>query len=101
MAWKRLIFIFLFFSSVVEAQEIKLRKIISFDEPWGSSFVNDDELLITEKSGKIKVFNLDKNIVNEISHNLNVLEHGQGGLLDIIYKNNTVWVSYSEKRNDW
>ena len=59
MAWKRLIFIFLFFSSVVEAQEIKLRKIISFDEPWGSSFVNDDELLITEKSGKIKVFNLD------------------------------------------
>ncbi len=54
MAWKRLIFIFLFFSSVVEAQEIKLRKIISFDEPWGSSFVNDDELLITEKSGKIK-----------------------------------------------
>ena len=84
MAWKRLIFIFLFFSSVVEAQEIKLRKIISFDEPWGSSFVNDDELLITEKSGKIKVFNLDKNIVDEISHNLNVFEHGQGGLLDII-----------------
>ena len=100
MAWKRLIFIFLFFSSVVEAQEIKLRKIISFNEPWGSSFVNDDELLITEKSGKIKVFNLDKNIVDEISHNLNVLEHGQGGLLDIIYKNNTVWVSYTEKRDN-
>ena len=53
MAWKRLIFLFLFLSSIVEAKEFNLKKIISLDEPWGSSFVSDTELLITEKIDSI------------------------------------------------
>ena len=101
MAWKRLIFLFLFLSSVSYADEIKLKKVVSLNEPWGSTFVNNNELLITEKSGNIKLINLSTQKINKIKHNLNVLEYGQGGLLDIIYKENIVWVSYTEKRDGW
>ena len=65
-------------------------KIIELDEPWGSSFINNDEIIITEKSGKIKIFNVVSKEVIDIKHNLNFLEVGQGGLLDIIYQDNTV-----------
>ena len=37
----------------------------------------------------------------EVKHNLNYLVYGQGGLLDIIYQNNEVWISYSEDRGGW
>ena len=43
MAWKRLIFLFLFLSSIVEAKEFNLKKIISLEEPWGSTFISDTE----------------------------------------------------------
>ena len=65
MAWKRLIFFIFFISSITQADEIRLNKIVSLDEPWGSSFINDDEIIITEKEGKIKIVNIDtKNISN-------------------------------------
>ena len=35
-----------------------------------------------------------------MTHNLKVLEDGQGGLLDIIYKDNIIFVSYSENRSN-
>ena len=88
-----------FFSSISQAYEIKLKKIISLDKPWGSSFINDDELIVTEKEGKIKIINILNNKVSEIDHNLNFLVHGQGGLLDVIHKDNKIWISYTEKRN--
>tara|TARA_E500000331_G_scaffold183092_1_gene176377 strand:- start:1208 stop:2272 length:1065 start_codon:yes stop_codon:yes gene_type:complete len=101
MAWKRLVFLFLCFSSVAEGQELKFKKILSLDEPWGSTFINDDKLLITEKPGKIKLIDLINKNIQQIDHNLNVLEYGQGGLLDIIFKENKVWVSYTEKVDGW
>ena len=36
------------------AQKYESKKIINLESPWGSSFLNDDEMIITEKSGKIK-----------------------------------------------
>ena len=101
MAWKRLIFLFFYLTSIVEAKEFNLKKIISLDEPWGSTFISDTELLITEKPGKIKLLNITNNNISEIDHNLKVLNYGQGGLLDIIFHNNSVWVSYSEQRENW
>nr|MBC8308520.1 PQQ-dependent sugar dehydrogenase [Pelagibacterales bacterium] len=69
--------------------------------PWGSSFINKDELIITEKKGKIKIVNINSGEVSEIDHNLNFLKVGQGGLLDILHKDNFLWISYSEDRGDW
>ena len=67
----------------------------------GASFLNDKELIITEKGGSIKILNLNSNSVKKIKHKLNILEHGQGGLLDILYKDNFIYVSYTESRGDW
>ncbi len=101
MAWKGIIFFILFVSSIVRADEIKLNKIVTLDEPWGSSFINKDEIILTEKEGKIKIINIKNKKSFDIEHNLNFLVYGQGGLLDILYKDKNVWISYSENRGDW
>ena len=94
------IIIFFFFPTVLQADEFKFKKIVNLDEPWGSSFINKNELIITEKKGKIKIININSGEIFEASHNLNFKDHGQGGLLDIIYKENSLWISYSENRGD-
>jgi len=94
------IFIILNFPSVALSENLKFKKIVSLDKPWGSSFISNDEIIITEKSGKIKIVNISTNEAIQVEHNLNFLEHGQGGLLDILYKDNFIWISYSEKRGN-
>ena len=41
------------------AEKIIFKKIVDLNDPWGSTFINNNELLITEKSGKIKLINLE------------------------------------------
>jgi len=94
-----LVFIF-YFPSIALSENFKFKKITSLDNPWGSSFINNEEIIITEKSGKIKIVNISTNESIQVQHNLNFLEHGQGGLLDILYKDNFIWISYSEKRGN-
>ena len=101
MAWKRIIFFIFFISSIVQADEISLKKIVDLYDPWGSSFINKNEIILTEKEGEIKIVNINtKNIFN-VEHNLNFLVDGQGGLLDILHKDNNIWISYTENRGDW
>ena len=96
------IFIFFFLSFNLYAQEIKLEKIVdSFDKPWSLSFIDEENIIITEKSGKLYTFNLKNKKISEIKHNLSVLEVGQGGLLDVLYHEQEVYISYSENRGDW
>ena len=103
-AFKKLFFsliILFFFSSNSYSKNYKFTKIIKLNAPWGSSFINKDELIITEKNGKIKIVNINSGEVSEVDHNLNFLKVGQGGLLDILHKDNFLWISYSENRGDW
>ena len=96
--------IIFFFLNVtfLHSEEIKLTKITeSLKSPWSLSFINQSEVLITEKSGNIIYFHLEKEKLQNIKHNLKILEKGQGGLLDILYHNKKVFVSYSENRGDW
>ena len=95
-----LIIFFLLFTSKGYSNNYLFTKIIKVDEPWGSAFINNNEIIITEKSGKIKIVNVVSKEVSEIKHNLNFVEVGQGGLLDIIHQNNTLWISYSENRGE-
>ena len=100
---KKLFFViifFIFFSTNLFAQNLKFKKLVALNDPWGSSFLNNKELIITEKSGKIKIIDILQKKAVEVDHNLNFLEHGQGGLLDILYKDNFIYVSYSEKRGN-
>ena len=55
-----IIVLFIFFCTNLKATEFNLKKILNLNEPWGSSFINENELLITEKSGIIKIINLKK-----------------------------------------
>jgi len=103
MAMKKflsLIFLLLIFSSASFSKNYKFQKLVDLKNPWGSSFINNNELIVTEKSGKIKVVNINSKKVSEIEHNLNFLEYGQGGLLDILYKDNLIWISYTENRGN-
>ena len=50
-----LIIFFLLFASKSYPNNFTFTKIIELDEPWGSSFINDNEIIITEKSGKLKL----------------------------------------------
>ena len=83
----------------LKADDFKLNQIISgLDKPWSLTFKNQNEILITEKSGQIILVNLKDYKKKKISHNLKILEDGQGGLLEILYHKKKVFVSYSENR---
>ena len=99
---KIIIIIFFFGFSNLYASEIKLEKIIDgLKKPWSFTFVNKTNILITEKSGKLLNLNLENKKISEIKHNLLVLEDGQGGLLDVLYHKEYVYISYSENRDNW
>jgi quinoprotein glucose dehydrogenase len=96
-----LVFLIINLKSFSLADDFNFKKIVTLNNPWGSSFINNEEIIITEKSGKIKLANVVSKKIIEIKHNLNFLEYGQGGLLDIVYKENKLWISYTEDRGNW
>ena len=48
-----LVFFFLLFASKNYSNNYTFTKILELDEPWGASFINNDEIIITEKITKI------------------------------------------------
>ena len=99
---KLIIFLFLFTFSNSYSSEIQFEKI--FDElnkPWSLSFIDKENVIITEKSGKLITLNLKSKSKNEIQHNLSLISLGQGGLLDVLYNDNQIYISYSENRGNW
>ena len=99
----KIIFILLIFifPNIANAENFNFKKIVDLKDPWGSTFINENSLLITEKGGFIKLIDLKNKNTNLINHNLNFLEHGQGGLLDILFNDNFIYISYSENRGNW
>ena len=92
-----IIFIFQFASSLTK--EPKLEKVLSgLNGPWSLSFIDESSVLITEKSGNFFLADIKNKNLSEINHNLNILVDGQGGLLEVLYFNKYVFVSYSENR---
>jgi len=93
---KKLLIFFLLLTTNLFA-EINLVKIKDgLEGPWSLTIVDKGKYLITEKPGNIILFNENNETSKKIEHDLDVLEDGQGGLLDIFYKDNYVYVTYSE-----
>ena len=93
---------FFYFFTYLHSSEIKLEKIFDgLSKPWSLSFVDENNILVTEKSGNLLFVNLKDKTKSIIKHNLSVLEDGQGGLLDVLFHNGNVYVSYSENRGNW
>ena len=91
--------VFTFLSLDLIAKEPKLEEIIKgLNGPWSLSFVDSSRILVTEKSGNIFLIDINDKELSKVNHNLNVLVDGQGGLLEVLYFNKNVFVSYSENR---
>ena len=84
--------IFFLFTFNLNASEYKLEKVISgLNKPWGMSFINDNELFLTQKSGEILKINLTTKEVENYPHNLKVVQpHWQAGMLDVIYEDGEI-----------
>ena len=96
---KTILIIYFFWLSNLFGVEVKLEKIVEgMNKPWSLSFIDDTSIIYTEKKGKLFHLDLKNQTISEIKHNLSVLEDGQGGLLDVLYDNKNVYVSYSEQR---
>jgi len=99
---KIFIFLFLFNFSNLYSSEIKFEKIFdNLNKPWSLSFIDEDNVIITEKTGKLLALNLNEKKANEIQHNLSFISQGQGGLLDVLYNDKQVFITYSENRGNW
>ena len=94
--------VYLFSSSpAISDENINLIQISQgLYEPWGMSFIDDDNLLITEKTGDIVLLDMKDGSKHRIEHELEFYYYGQGGLLDILYHDGYVYVSYSEDRGN-
>tara|TARA_Y100000590_G_scaffold469365_1_gene656518 strand:- start:1816 stop:2880 length:1065 start_codon:yes stop_codon:yes gene_type:complete len=100
---KILYFLLFYFASIhLHSAEVNFEKIVSgLNNPWSLSFINEDKIIFTEKSGKLYTLNLKNKKISEINHNLKVKEYGQGGLLDVLYYDQNVFISYSEDRGNF
>jgi aldose sugar dehydrogenase len=99
---KKLTLIFLIYIaqfSNLSSYEPKLEEVIkNLNNPWSLSFMTNKDILVTEKSGNLLKIDLTNNKIDKLNHNLNILEDGQGGLLEVLFNNNEIFVSYSENR---
>ena len=98
---KYIFFLFFLFASNTYASEIKLKKIFEgLNKPWSLSFIDNKNIIFTEKKGNLFKLNLINNNIQKIEHNLSLISRGQGGLLDVLHKDNQVYISYSENRGN-
>ncbi|MFT4090310.1 MAG: PQQ-dependent sugar dehydrogenase [Asticcacaulis sp.] len=71
------------------------------EQPWGMAFLPDGRLLVTEKSGRLRIVSADGRMMQTIGGVPKVVDIGQGGLLDVVVdpaftKNGFIYLSYSE-----
>ena len=93
--------IFLIQTVHLDSREPKLEEVISgMDSPWSFSFLSENKIIISEKPGNLMIVNLEDKKIKIVNHNLKILEDGQGGLLEVLYYEEKVYVSYSENRGN-
>ncbi|MBS91562.1 MAG: glucose dehydrogenase [Rickettsiales bacterium] len=80
----------------------KLSKVSEgLDFPWGMTFIDDENLLITEKKGRLLKINKSSGKQEKIQHSIQSISYNQGGLLDV-YNNDDgyIYFTYSHKNID-
>jgi glucose/arabinose dehydrogenase len=92
-------FLFSFFSILfisTSALALSLQKTpVILDAPWGITWLDENHLLVTQKSGEIFMINTQDYSQTPIKHKIPSVQYGQGGMLDIISEENNVWVTCS------
>ncbi|MCU4449654.1 PQQ-dependent sugar dehydrogenase [Acinetobacter lwoffii] len=83
-------------------QKYKAQQVAQFNEPWAMTTLNDGRLLITERKGKLQLFDPKTKKKVEIKGIPQVAYGGQGGLGDVALhpdfaKNQWIYLSYAEQ----
>jgi glucose/arabinose dehydrogenase len=88
---------------------VRVERLASLEFPWGLAYLPDGRLLITEKPGRLRVFDNGR-LSEPIAHVPQVFYRGgvageQGGLLDVAVdprfeSNQRIYLSYSEATPD-
>lgn len=66
--------------------------------PWGMSFQSQNEILFTERKGRLGIVNIDSGEVNYLSGLPDIIAKGQGGLMDVAKPTNneiTGWTYFT------
>lgn len=83
------------------ANPFSAKAIATFDEPWAMSFLPDGRLLVSEKRGKLRLYDFATHAVGEVTGVPEVVYGGQGGFGDVVphpqfADNGLVYISYAE-----
>ncbi|MBY0554370.1 PQQ-dependent sugar dehydrogenase [bacterium] len=73
------------------------------DVVWGFDFLNNDQMIFTERSGALRILNLKSKSMIEVKNAPQVWANGQGGLLDVRVHptdKSKIYLSYSEPVKD-
>jgi len=56
----------------------------SLSQPWGLDFLPDGRMLVTEKTGEVKLLSSSGAVLQTVANPPESVVHGQGGLLDVL-----------------
>jgi glucose/arabinose dehydrogenase len=88
-----------------DARTVRMEQLAALEFPWGMAYLPDRRLLITEKPGRLRIFEkgkLSEPIAGLPQISYRESESEQGGLLDVAVDpdfaaNRTIYLSYSEE----
>ncbi|MEY3746896.1 MAG: hypothetical protein RL194_355 [Pseudomonadota bacterium] len=93
---------------IISAGTEKIRINVLTDKlnaPWGMAFLPDGRILVTEKSGQLRMIENGKLLPQPVAGAPKVVDSGQGGLLDVALhpqyaQNGWIYLSYSARGAD-
>ena len=89
-------------SVMTEAGPVSVQNLVGgLDHPWGMAFLPDGRLLVTERSGNLRILGTDRQLSAPLGGVPEVFAQGQGGLLDVALhpnfaENRFVYLSFAE-----
>ncbi len=93
----------LLFSNLLQAQSYQLKQLTSgLGVPWGMAFISADEILFSERSGKLSILNTQTTKIRAVKGLPDILAEGQGGFLDVAVPDDyhqQGWVYFTYTKN--
>jgi glucose/arabinose dehydrogenase len=78
-----------------ENMKLKLEQVVEgLAIPWGMSFISENQLLVTERSGGVRLVDVNSGKYQLLKNTPEVLAEGQGGMLDVA-------ISPNYKKDSW
>jgi len=91
---------------ITDAGAIEVKTVVEgLNHPWGIAQLPDERLVITERSGQLRVLNSDGTLSDPVEGVPEVFDTGQGGLLDValdpdFQNNHMIYLSFAEPGED-